>query len=248
MIRLEHDPTENLRSLHRQEEDLRTQGLKFIESRTDLQDHYRLIAEAMNVIYAFSHDYHHAHDDELTLGLLGIRLFNAAGAALKLGLAGYYQKAFQQVRDVLETGFLVDYLRTNPEMVAQWKAADKKTRIDRFGPGPVRNALDKRDGFTSSERKRVYDTLSEAASHASYQGFSLLTNEQNLAAVGPFLDERKLAVVLFELATRLCHAAAHLVADHEGQDLRLLATRAHYLKALEAWRLKYLEIIDRAHR
>jgi hypothetical protein len=29
-----------------------------------------------------------------------IRLFNAAGASIKLALSGYYQKAFDQVRDV----------------------------------------------------------------------------------------------------------------------------------------------------
>ena len=29
----------------------------------------------MNAIYAFSHDYEHQSDDEMTLQLLGIRLF-----------------------------------------------------------------------------------------------------------------------------------------------------------------------------
>jgi hypothetical protein len=72
-----------------------------------------------------------ANDDELTLQLLGIRLFNAAGAALKLALSGYYQKGFDARRDILETGFLVDYLTTFPEKIAEWKAANKRTRIAR---------------------------------------------------------------------------------------------------------------------
>ena len=49
-----------------------------------------------------------------------------------------------------------------------------------FGPGKIRNALDKRDGYTSLERKRIYDLLSEAASHASSVGFALVLNAENL--------------------------------------------------------------------
>ena len=37
--------------------------------------------------------------------LLGIRLFNAAASGMKLALSGYYQTAFQQARDIMETGF-----------------------------------------------------------------------------------------------------------------------------------------------
>ena len=101
---------ENLHSLHRHEEELRAKSLKVIEARADLREHLTLISNSMNVIYAFSHDHEHQSDSELTLQMLGIRLFNAAGASLKLGLSGYYQKAFDQVRDTLETSFLVDYL------------------------------------------------------------------------------------------------------------------------------------------
>jgi hypothetical protein len=30
-----------------------------------------------------------------------------------------------------------------------------------------------------------------------------------------------------------------LVSDHEGKDVKLLATRAHYLDAVNAWVAKY---------
>jgi hypothetical protein len=54
-----------------------------------------------------------------------------AGEARALG---YYQKALDQVRDVFETYFLVDYLTTPQGKIAEWKAADKKARIAHFGP------------------------------------------------------------------------------------------------------------------
>src|SRR5215472_12736401 len=140
---------DNLTSLHKHEEKLRAESLTAIKANAALSDHWNLVAEAMNVIYAFAHDHDHGNENELTLQYLGIRLFNAAGASIKLGLSGYYQPAFHQVRDVIETYFLVDYLSTYPEKIDEWRRADKKKRISHFGPALIRNALDKRSGHTS---------------------------------------------------------------------------------------------------
>jgi hypothetical protein len=49
--------TENLHSLHRHEEELRAKSLEAINARADFREHFALIGEAMNVIYAFSHDH-----------------------------------------------------------------------------------------------------------------------------------------------------------------------------------------------
>jgi hypothetical protein len=232
--------TDNLISLHRHEEELRARSLAFIEADAALSDHWNLVAEAMNAIYAFTHDHEHGSDNELTLQYLGIRLFNAAGASVKLALSGYYQKAFDHLRDVIETYFLVDYLSTYPEKIEEWKRADKKKRISHFGPAFIRNALDKRSGHTSGERKRIYDLISELASHASYSGISLTTTgAANMAQVGPFFDEKKLATWLQEMAMRLSHAAVVLVSNPEGSDVKLLITRAHHLEVVNKWWSKY---------
>jgi hypothetical protein len=92
-----------------------------------------MVAEAMNAIWTFTHDHDHESEDELALQLLGIRLFNAAGASIKLALSGYYQKAFDQLRDVIETSFLVDYLSTYPAEIDEWRRADQKKRMSQFG-------------------------------------------------------------------------------------------------------------------
>jgi hypothetical protein len=143
---------DNFATLHQHEEEVRSNSLVAIETDAALSEHWTLVAEAMNVIYAFAHDHPPASNNELTLQYLGVRLFNAAGASVKLALSGYYQKAFDQVRDLIETYFLVDYLSTYPEKIDEWKRADKQKRISHFGPGFVRNALDKRDGYTSGDR------------------------------------------------------------------------------------------------
>jgi hypothetical protein len=155
-----------------------------------------------------THDHVHGSEDELALQLLGIRLFNAAGASIKLALSGYYQKAFDQLRDVIETSFLVDYLSTYPAEIDEWRRADRKKRMSHFGPARIRNALDKRDGYTSGERKRIYEIISEYATHASYPGVTLTTTGPvNMAQVGPFFDEQKLRSWLGEMALRLSPAA-----------------------------------------
>jgi hypothetical protein len=180
------------------------------------------------------------NDDELTLQLLGIRLFNAAAASIKLALSGYYQKAFDQVRDVIETGFLIDYLISHPSEIAGWRSADKKVRMNRFSPAAIRRALDTRDGYTGERRKAIYDLISEAASHASYKGFALVANTTtNLGEIGPFFDEKKLAAWLQELAKHIAVFAAILVPT-QGQDLRLLNAQVHYLKVWQDWKSKYL--------
>jgi hypothetical protein len=234
------DPVEKLVLLHKHEEELRVRSLDAIKSDAALTDHLNIVSEAMNLIHAFCHDYQHYDDDELTLQLLGIRLFNDAGASIKLALSGYYQKAFVHVRDVIETYFLIDYLTTYPAKIAEWKAADKKKRIAHFGPGFIRTELDKRDSYTSGQRKKIYDLVSEYASHASYLGFSLLMNAKNLGEVGPFFDQKKLEAWVEELAKRLSHAAVILVHDHKRKDVVLLGTRKHYLDKVNAWAAKYL--------
>ena len=234
------DPLENLHSLHKHEEEIRAKSLETIKADGSLDNHLNIVGDAMNLIYAFSHDYQHQDDDELTYQLFGIRLFNASGASIKLALSGYYQKAFDHVRDVLETYFLLDYLTTHSGKLDEWKKSDKKARMKLFGPGVIRDALDKRDGDTSGERTKIYGLISEHASHISYRGFRLVTNEQNLGEVGPFYDRKKLGAWLEELAKRLNHAAVILAHDHTRMDRVLLATRAHYLNRFNVWAAKYL--------
>lgn len=232
------EPKENLDKLHEHEEQLRAESLVLIAKRTDLTDHWNLVQEAMNVIYAFTNDHVHGSDDELTLQMFGIRLFNVAAVSIKLAVSGYYQKAFVHVRDILETYYLVDYLRSNPGQISVWKNADKKQLKREFSPWRIREELDKRDGYTGGMRKAIYDLISEHASHATYRGFHL-TTQGGLGRIGPFIDEAKLQAWLEEMAKRFGHAAIVLLSDFEGTDVRLELTRMHYLEIMNAWGVKY---------
>jgi hypothetical protein len=231
-------PRDNIEKLHAHEEQLRVESLALIAKRDDLTDHWKLVQEAMNVIYAFAHDHAHGSDDELTMQFLGIRLFNGAAASIKLALSGYYQKSFMHLRDILETYFLVDYLRSNPAQIVVWKNADNRTLKRDFSPMRIREVLDKRDGYTSQQRKKIYDLISQYASHVTYRGFQM-TAQGGLGQIGPFIDEAKLQAWLEEMAKRFGHAAICLLSDFEGQDHRLDLTRKHYLEVMNAWGRNY---------
>jgi hypothetical protein len=56
----------------------------------------------MTVIFGYTIEHTSRSDNEATVQLLGIRLFNAAASGVKLALSGYYQTAFQQARDIME--------------------------------------------------------------------------------------------------------------------------------------------------
>jgi hypothetical protein len=111
--------------------------------------------------------------------------------------------------------------------------------MTRFGAGRIRTMLDNRDGYTSGERKRIYDTISEYATHPSYPGVTLITTgPQNMAQVGPFFDEQKLRSWLGEMAMRLSPAALKLLPN-PGNDMKFLATQRHYLRVFSKWWSKY---------
>jgi hypothetical protein len=197
---------ENFTVTHAKEEELRVESMKLILQDEELARRLRTIEGAIALVFGYTIEYTAKNDDERTMQMLGIRLFNGAAAGVKLALSGYYQIAFQQARDILETGFLLDYFRTSPSDIAVWRASDRATRRKRFDPVKIRIALDERDGDTSRGREREYNKLSESASHATMRGFAL-TRRDNFGELGPFVEKRNLLAWLQEMVLRFGPAA-----------------------------------------
>lgn len=230
---------ENLISLHKREEEIRGDSLRLIEAHQNLGDHLSMIHGAMAAIFTLAHDHTKATDDELTIQYLGLRLFNTAASSVKLGLSGYYQSAFAHVRDIFEAVELLDYLHTNPSQIAQWKASDKKQRIDQFRPGAIREKLNTRDQFSGNKRKEMYDRLSEYASHATAPGFQLLAPE-GLGKIGPFLSEKYLKAWLEEAVKFLVHGATIFMDHFPNVEPPLLLETEGFLDHANRWRDKYM--------
>lgn len=113
----------NLASLHDGEESLWIKAIEIIEQGQDLSAHVDLIERAMNLIQFFVREHVADGSDQETIQLLGIRLFNGMASASRLITGGYFQTAAMIQRDLLETVFLITYLRVHPEKIRTWRMA-----------------------------------------------------------------------------------------------------------------------------
>jgi hypothetical protein len=192
----------DLRMTHDHEEKLWDESVALIQDDPEMAKRLTIIEKAMALIFAYTIEYTSRSADENTVQMLGIRLFNGGAAGVRLALSGYYQVAFHQARDIMETGFLLDYFRTSPDLISVWKKADRATRRRLFEPVKVRMALDERDGDLEKKRAAEYSKLSELASHASFRGFRL-TARQGFGELGPFVEPINLKAWLHEMVLRL---------------------------------------------
>jgi hypothetical protein len=234
------EPLDNLATLHVEEERLRGVHLEQIANDEPLRDHIYLIREAMNILWALAHDHTNRSDDELVMQFLGIRLFNASAASIKLAYSGYYQQAFSALRDFLETFFLVDYLASFPDKIQGWKTADEKKLRNEFGPAAVRAALDARDGFVEKKRKKLYDLISHYATHATPAGFGMVIKD-DLGEIGPFYRPEMFTAWMQEAVKMICNSGVVFGHHFQDVDLKILGTKAKYIADLNNWRRKYLE-------
>jgi hypothetical protein len=207
--------------VHEHEEKLRRETMALIASDEELSRRLRMVEGLLALISAYTLSHPSQSDDEATMQLLGIRLFNAGASGLKLALSGYYQTAFHQARDIMETGFLLDFFRTSLEQRAVWKNADRATRRKSFDPVKIRIALDARDGDTSRRRETEYNKLSELASHATMRGFGLTTRD-GFGELGPFVDRTRLLAWLEEIVLRLGPSAVMYGNQFPGADASLV--------------------------
>jgi hypothetical protein len=191
---------ENLGLLHSGEEVVRGKSIDFIEEDEDLLRHVAMIEIIMDLLQFYRVDYTEKNENQLIIKLLGARIFNAQGAALRLILGGYYQAAGLQLRDILETAFLLDYFSTDDSLIQCWKSVSEQERTKEFGQAKIRQALDDRDGFTQKKRMEHYKLLSSIAAHPTFAGFTMLRPTPGAEAhMGPFYVPELLTATIQEL-------------------------------------------------
>lgn len=191
---------ENLNFLHSAEEIARRKSIEVIEADDVLSRHIHMIETIMDMLQFYRMDYAEENKNQLVVKLLGARIFNAMGASLKLILGGYYQAAGQQIRDILETGFLLDYFSTDQMLIQRWKMVTERERMREFNLAKIREVLDARDGFTEKRRMEHYKLLSSIAGHPTFAGFTMLRPTPGADAhMGPFFVSELLNATVQEL-------------------------------------------------
>ncbi len=190
---------EKLRSLHGQEEELRRKATALVEGDNRLALHLSVIEHAMDladILRQFPTD----DEDMKVVQVLGMRIFNAFGASVKLALSGYAQNSALIMRDILETVFLMDLFKGDRTAIERWRFADRRERMKNFSPIHVREALDARDGFDGKKRAALYELFSELAGHPTMKSVSMMRSQKNGdAVIGPFIEATSLEAVLSEM-------------------------------------------------
>ncbi len=236
---------ENLESLHKEEETNRAKSLLCINAEPSLKEHMALTQSSLNVSFDLVKVHQQRTDDELTIQYLGIRIFNAVASALKLMLSGYYQTSFAIQRDIVETGFLLDFFAIYPQRITEWKAASNDERQEKFKPSKIREALDERGKLKGKKRGQIYQQLCEYAAHPSYPGFKLVA-PKGLGEIGPFYDEKYLKSALGELVLRVPFFTLLFMMHFKNLSPQFSKPHIEFIAQYKAWVEKHLHI-DLSH-
>ncbi|MQA65046.1 MAG: hypothetical protein GEU76_03960 [Alphaproteobacteria bacterium] len=237
---------DNLQSLHSQEEQLRGKALELVRQDQNLRLHVAVIEQAMNLgdlLRQCPTD----DEDMKVIQILGMRMFNAFGASLKLALSGYAQNSALLMRDVLETVFLVDLFRGDRDLIKKWRFADGKTLKADFSPAAVRKALDARYGHTSRRREETYKLFSELAGHPTIKSAWMMRPQKDGdAVIGPFIEKTSLEIVLSEMGRLAVQAGQHLVAFFPGDWQQGFGQRLGFAEAARKWLVTFYPEADSA--
>lgn len=236
--------SENLTILHQREETLRAESLRRICESADLTAHVQLIESALDLIHHLIHAAPHSDPDDRTVRLLGIRLFNGIASALKLLLSGYSQTSALQLRDVIETTFLLDYFTTDRNLITEWRTGEERERRKKFKPVAVRTALDARDKFTGKRRSAAYDQFCQVAAHPNPDGFEMLKLERggDVAHCGPFLEDGALSALIAESAVCAGQAAEAFRMLIKAKSVADLEAKLAFMEIEAAWLQRFFQI------
>jgi hypothetical protein len=226
---------DKLGSLHSQEEQLRGKALEIVAQERNLALHIAVVEQVMNLgdlLRQFPTD----DEDLKVIQILGMRMFNAFGASLKLALSGYAQNSALVLRDILETVFLVDLFRGDRTQIARWRVADRKTLKEVFSPAPVRKALDARYGHTMKRREEIYKLFSELAGHPTMKSAWMMRPEKDGdAVIGPFIEKTSLEAVLSEMGRIAVQAGGLLNAFFPREWQEAVGPRLAFFRARKHW-------------
>ena len=226
---------ENLALLHHGEEGLRAKALALVANDDRMALHLNVVERAMDLSDVLR-QYNTDDEDLKVIQMLGMRIFNAFGASIKLAFSGYSQNSALIMRDILETVFLLDLFQSDHTQIEQWRFADETTIWKKFSPARVREKLDKRDGFTEKKRAEAYKMFSELAGHPTMKShYMLRPHKEGDAFIGPFIEEGTILATVSEMGRLAFQVGEMLGAFYPGSWTDGVETRAAFEKVKLQW-------------
>ncbi len=230
-----HPIPANLQSLQLQEEFLRSKAVEIVERDGKISLHLEAIVHSMDLADLLR-QFRTSDEEMKVIQMLGMRIFNAFGASLKLALSGYSQNSALILRDILETVFLLDYFKTDRRLIERWRHANKKERMKHFSPLRVREALDVRDGFIGKKRYEMYEMFSELAGHPNMNSIHMMRPQKGGdAVIGPFVEATTIQATLSEMGRLAVQAGEALNAFYPENWEEAYQTRVAFQETKHEW-------------
>ena len=240
MIKTNNFP--KIQHLHKAEEFVRAQNIDHIQSNEILSFHIHMIEKSMDLIDYFSRQYDSENDEQKTIQILGLQIFNQSASALKLILSGYYHASISLNRSLLETMFLLDYFSTDKTLITKWNKNDKNTRKTGgiFSPFEIRNNLDKRDGFNNKKRFQHYERLCELGTHPTPTSFVMLKPiPEGDFYCGPFFASEMIKSSIEELVLVAIQIAGHFSQFFKAKKLDDYRVTISFMETQDLWNKRF---------
>jgi hypothetical protein len=120
---------------------------------------------AVSILYRLACCYYGCQGGDHQVEWLAGKFVNQALSVHRLTRAAQYDEALSLIRGMGEIVNLLWLFHENQTELIAWKAADKKTRLNRFGPSAVRRRLEKSSDFGAPIDTERYTALCEIATH-----------------------------------------------------------------------------------
>lgn len=119
------------------------------------------------------------------IGLL-MRTFDDVSHVMRSAFSGNYRGSAIYCRDLIEIDFLLNFLLDKDGRPEEWLHADQSLLDKLYRPAPIREYLDRRDGFDGRKRKKNFDALAKLGVHPTPAGFTLSRDGTKMIRSGPF--------------------------------------------------------------
>jgi hypothetical protein len=189
-------------------------------------DDSRILGTALCAMYQAATCHRECHGGGHMLERLVGRAYNLCCASYNLILLGFYDEALSLVRSVTEVNNLIALSVFDKEAIAEWLAADKKTRLKKYSPAKVRSLL-KQHTNEDLGHSDWYTDLCETYVHVTPK--TMPNMHAGRSQVGGRFQEQGIKKALDELSTAAALVAMLVCKYFQYDDLfvELIAHVAH---------------------
>ena len=171
--------------------------------RNELCGEIRMIGTALSALYQAATCHRECHGGPHILEALCGRMYNLGAAAYILATDGFYDEALNLIRSIGEAANLIALSVADKDAFREWLSADKKTRLRKFSPVQVRNALKQKESAILLADDDWYSRFCEAYTHITPQTKPNVHNDASQPFVGGAFQAEGYSSTLSELATVL---------------------------------------------